>query len=68
MKFKRPIDYGVVGDTPTVPDPASKPEAAPERTDFECVACPNKAAVMHKGTTYCRPCYDRRAYGGTLVN
>jgi hypothetical protein len=36
---------------------------------WDCVGCTDtKATVLHRGTAYCRACYDTRNYNNTLVN
>jgi hypothetical protein len=35
---------------------------------WDCITCDGKAGVLHKGTAYCRACYDRRNHSGTLVD
>lgn len=35
---------------------------------WDCLMCEEKATVLHRGTAYCRDCYDKRNYNNTLVN
>lgn len=76
MKFKKAIEYA--GPQPINADismPPIKPgreiiEAAPLSVplSWECIGCVGKAVVLHKGTAYCRRCYDDRNYHGKLID
>jgi hypothetical protein len=35
---------------------------------LECVYGPHKADLLHRGTAYCRSCYDQRNPIGGLIN
>jgi hypothetical protein len=69
-KFRKAIEY-VDPKADAVIDPLPPPVipvASLISTVFLCIDCKRPAAISHKGTTYCAPCYDQRAYAGTLVN
>ena len=71
MKFRKPDNYAapVQVAAPVAPRPEPVPlQIIEQKHDWECVGCPGKASVIHRGTTYCKPCYEKRAYGGTLVD
>lgn len=67
-KFKRPNEYPAVGQ-PSAPIIAEKiiPIETPKSAEWECVGCADRAALLHRGTGYCRKCYDRRNYQGSLI-
>lgn len=67
-KFKRPNEYPAVTST-AAPDIVDKivPTAAPKVAEWECVGCADRAVLLHRGTGYCRKCYDRRNYEGSLI-
>lgn len=44
------------------------PKLQPNFLAFECVFGPHKADLLHKGTAYCRTCYDIRNREGNLIN
>jgi len=45
------------------------PNAPPISTFFfQCLYGPHKADLLHKGTAYCRACYDEKARQGLLIN
>jgi len=45
------------------------PKLQPPFLPFECIYGPHKAEVLHRGTAYCRSCYDRGASGiGKLID
>lgn len=68
-KFKKPNEYPEVKQ---VPAPAFigpvLPMEAPKPTAWECVGCDNVAVVLHRGTGYCRTCYDNRNLVGKLID
>lgn len=66
-KFRKPIEYPAVTQT-AAPDIAEKiiPIETP-KPEWECVGCADRAAILHRGTGYCRRCYDKRNYDGTLI-
>lgn len=68
MRFKKPSEYPTTSQ-PT-PELAAKiiPPEVPKPTVWECVVCSDRAVLLHKGTAYCRPCYQKRNYEGTLIN
>ena len=39
----------------------------PVATEWQCVACSGRAILLHKGTTYCRECFDENSRLGRLV-
>lgn len=52
--------------------PVAKPtleviSPAPTSARWLCIRCTNVAVLMHKGTTYCRECYDEGARMGRLI-
>jgi hypothetical protein len=44
------------------------PKLQPNFLAFECVFGPHKADLLHRGTAYCRTCYDDRNVHGTLID
>ena len=53
------------------PVPAIKLEdfkPKPEGFYLQCLYGPHKADLLHRGTAYCRNCYDDRNRQGILVN
>ena len=67
-KFKRPIEYFSTDQ----PKPAAVAEKIPptqpgDANGWECIGCADKATLLHKGTAYCRRCYDKRNYEGSLI-
>jgi hypothetical protein len=65
MKFKKPNEYGT-DDLATLPIE----NVQPQKSVFwwTCIGCEAKATLLHRGTAYCRHCYDKRNYNNTLVN
>lgn len=37
-------------------------------TFFECLYGSHKADLLHRGTAYCRSCYDEKARTGKLID
>jgi len=67
-KFKRPNEYPAVSQQPTTAMTEKLiPLEAPKITEWECVGCADRAVLLHRGTGYCRKCYDRRNYEGSLI-
>lgn len=68
MKFKNKNDYdgGVAQMLPTAPIENVQPTGS--TFTWDCMACKEKATVLHRGTAYCRRCYDQRNLLGTLIN
>lgn len=64
-KFRKPTEYPAVSQSPIVAERI--PVDSPKPMVWECIGCPERAAVIHKGTGYCRACYERRNYEGKLV-
>lgn len=63
MKFKKPTEY--------VPRAHEEPGLKPEDPMFfryECVFCANYAALLHRGSSYCRRCYEEHNRLGRLIN
>lgn len=53
------------------PVPYKKPEVEEVKKEiifFECIYGNHKADLLHRGTAYCRPCYDERNPIGKLIN
>ena len=44
------------------------PKVQPNFLSFECIYGPHKADLLHRGTAYCRTCYDKRNPLGELIN
>lgn len=44
------------------------PKIQPEFLVFECLFGKHKAELLHRGTAYCRRCYDERARTGHLLD
>ena len=44
------------------------PKTEANALHLECVFGPHKADLLHKGTAYCRRCYDERNRLGQLIN
>ena len=44
------------------------PKVQPNFLMFECVYGPHKAVILHRGTAYCRRCYDERNQFGKLID
>lgn len=45
------------------------PKVQPSFLSFECVYSPtHTATILHRGTAYCRPCYDDKNVHGNLIN
>lgn len=66
-KFKRPAEYPAVSQAP-IQNPIERvPVESPKPTAWECIGCPEGAAIIHKGTGYCRACYEKRNLVGTLI-
>lgn len=68
-KFKRQTEYPVV--TTTAPEIVEKviPGRIIEtiKADWECLICSDRAVLLHRGTGYCRRCYDKRNYENSLI-
>ncbi len=68
MKFQKKDAYqnGVDRMLPTT----TIEDVAPKASGFRlsCIGCDASATLIHRGTAYCRPCYDKRNYNNTLVN
>lgn len=73
MKFKKSVEYQPVSINPPPIVPAPEPpKPAPETLSprmlgLYCACCNNMADLFHRGTTYCRRCYDDRNRTGRLV-
>lgn len=67
-KFKRLSEYQAEGPPP-MPSIAAKiiPIETPKSGEWECIGCADRAVLLHRGTAYCRGCYDKRNYDGTLI-
>lgn len=66
-KFRKPTEYPVVSQPPM---PAVAEKIIPievQKTEWECIGCADRAVLLHRGTGYCRRCYDKRNYEGTLI-
>jgi hypothetical protein len=68
MKFQKRDAYptAVAEMMPVAPIENVQPKGS--TFTWNCVSCEEKATLLHRGTGYCRPCYDRRNHNGTLVN
>jgi hypothetical protein len=44
------------------------PKVQPNFLAFECIYGPHKADLLHRGTAYCRQCYDAKNPFGTLID
>ncbi len=44
------------------------PKVQPNFLRFECLYGPHNADLMHKGTAYCRSCYDEKNRLGKLID
>jgi len=44
------------------------PRLSPEFLPFECIFGRHRAEVMHRGTAYCRACYDEKNRTATLLD
>lgn len=64
MKFKKPGEYLLDKQATSV---IEKIGDAQTPAAWECIACDSRAVLLHRGTAYCRPCYDKRNYNGTLI-
>lgn len=57
---------------PTPLQPFKKPEVVEPQAKsailVECIYGNHKADLLHRGTAYCRTCYDTRNLTGTLIN
>lgn len=70
MKFQRKPDYQPplkVGNVTIVPALNMETEKNVEQPWWECFACVGKAVLLHRGTGYCRKCYDERNAQGKLI-
>lgn len=53
------------------PLPPYKKQEEPIKKEIillECIYGSHKADLLHRGTAYCRACYDPRNLTGTLIN
>jgi len=67
-KFKKADEYFLTHQ----PKPAVVAEKIPpvesgKAPEWECIGCADKATLLHRGTAYCRRCYDKRNYDGSLI-
>ena len=44
------------------------PRVQPNFLNLECVYGPHQAVLLHRGTAYCRTCYDERNRLGQLIS
>lgn len=44
------------------------PKVQPNFLSFECIAGPHTAQILHRGTAYCRTCFDEKNRLGQLVD
>ena len=44
------------------------PKLQPNFLSFECVFGPHKADLLHRGTAYCRTCYDEKNRTSSLIS
>lgn len=44
------------------------PKVQPNFLRFECIYGPHQAELLHRGTAYCRKCYDERNPYGKLID
>lgn len=44
------------------------PKIQPNFLNFECIYGPHKADLLHRGTAYCRTCYDEKNRLGQLIS
>jgi hypothetical protein len=65
-KFKRPNEYPEVKQGPSLIEKMA-PQEQPKVGEWECIGCADKAVLLHRGTAYCRRCYDKRNYDGSLI-
>lgn len=39
-----------------------------KKSELECIYGKHKAELLHRGTAYCRSCYDKRNLTAELIN
>lgn len=63
MKFKKPSDYERA-ETAGLPEERAHTAVV---LALRCVFCMEHADILHKGSSYCRKCYDDKNYVNALI-
>lgn len=53
---------------PTLLKEIPMPEPPKLVSGYECIFCNHAANVLHRGTAYCRACYDEKNPYGKLID